>query len=907
MDNNEHNSLEQQGLGRYRIIRKLGAGGMADVYLAEDKSMGREVALKVLPPEFARDPERISRFRKEVQACAKLNHPHIIPVYDVGEATIGGLHYHYYSMALLPGGDLKARIEKGVPPEQSLSLLKALAEALRYAHHKGLVHRDIKPENILFDENDRPVLTDLGIAKAIGSGTKMTGTGMSIGTPHYMSPEQARGQDVDGRSDLYALGVLLYEMLTGKVPYDAADTFAIGIAHINEPIPQLPSELNRYQGLLNTLMAKQPGERFEGAGELLEAIESLRQGGSYSAPAKTRVLPKVETSTTATPKSSTLYWLLGGSGAAAMLAIGLYLSGLLDGSPVARSVATSIATASPSASKKLATGQAILNITSEPAGAEVRLNGQLIGQTPLYRDNLPAGNHQLKVSHSFYAPIEQSLSLEDNQVVSPQYQLKPGEGVITLITEPSGAWVAIDGIRIQGTTPLTINPVPAGERSILVGKDGLSAKLSATLNHGQTLREEHSLKAGYLVQHQNQWHTPEALLSQIEADISADRLMQPEHNNALSKITALERNADFTAQATQARERIAERYLAQADQVAESGDIARTRQLNQNAEIAAAHYAPTQRQAIISKAKQIHEMHSKNKRHEERMKKLANYIAHIEKLIENNKFDEAKKLSFKAAALNVPFDQDSYLREILEAEAAYNSAPELIGNLVMIPSGVYLMGCSKNDKACGRNEKPNVEVEISTFLLMESQVTFEMWDLCVNDDFCDYIPNDEGWGRGAKPVINVSYYDIINSFIPWLNQKTRRNFRLPSEYEWEYAARAGSVWRNTWGDELLENMANCAECNSRWSNKETSPIKSFPPNNFGLYDMQGNVWEWTSTCWSRSLNLKYESVEGGSCRMASVRGGSFGSTFRGASLSFRNGMSLNLRSSTLGFRLALDN
>ena len=260
-------------LGHYRIIALLGRGGMADVYRAEDERLGREVALKALPPEFARDPERIERFEREVRAAAKLTHPNIVTVYEYGV----GEEHPFYTMALLPGGDLKVRIRAhpdGMPPSEALKVTAAMARALEYAHGQGFVHRDIKPENILFTADGTPQLTDFGIARAMSEGTRMTATGMSIGSPHYMSPEQARGQAVDGRSDLYSLGVVLYEMLTGRVPFDASDTFAVGLSHINDPVPALPGRLSAWQPVVERLLAKSPEDRHGSAGELAEVLSS---------------------------------------------------------------------------------------------------------------------------------------------------------------------------------------------------------------------------------------------------------------------------------------------------------------------------------------------------------------------------------------------------------------------------------------------------------------------------------------------------------------------------------------------------------------------------------------------------------------------------------------------------------
>ena len=258
-------------LGHYRILALLGRGGMADVYRAEDERLGREVALKAVPPEFARDLERVERFRREVRAAARLTHPNIVTVYEFGQ----GEELHFYTMELMTGGDLKARIRthpEGMTAQEVRTVALAMAKALDYAHQRGFVHRDVKPENVLFGEDGTPQLTDFGIARSLAEGTRMTATGMSIGSPHYMSPEQARGLLVDGRSDLYSLGVVLYEMLTGRLPFNAADSFGVAYSHINDPVPELPRKLAAWQPVLERLTAKAPHERYGSAGELGDVL-----------------------------------------------------------------------------------------------------------------------------------------------------------------------------------------------------------------------------------------------------------------------------------------------------------------------------------------------------------------------------------------------------------------------------------------------------------------------------------------------------------------------------------------------------------------------------------------------------------------------------------------------------------
>ncbi len=267
--------LRRAAGNRYRVERRLGGGGMADVYLAEQNQLARRVVLKVLHPHLARDAEVAERFRREAEAAAKLLHPHICGILDYGSTD----EVVFTVMPYLEGGSLADVIQRNrtVDPVRAAAVAAQVACALDYAHRHGVVHRDVKPDNVLFDEDGNAVLTDFGIATARFHG-RLTASGRAMGTPHYMSPEQAMGKLIDGRSDIYAVGILLYESLLGFPPFDGADSFSVSYKQVHEA-PVVPTEVNsRVPAALSDIvmrcLAKPPGERFARGYALADALIS---------------------------------------------------------------------------------------------------------------------------------------------------------------------------------------------------------------------------------------------------------------------------------------------------------------------------------------------------------------------------------------------------------------------------------------------------------------------------------------------------------------------------------------------------------------------------------------------------------------------------------------------------------
>lgn len=244
---------------------------MATVFLASQLSFERKVALKLIADAAFDSSELAERFQREAKIVARLSHPHIVPVYDVGRVD----NIHFLAMDYLPGGDLNSFIRAGLQADEAEKILTQLAQALHFAHSKGYIHLDVKPDNILFREDNSAVLTDFGIARPIETESNITGKGLVFGTPAFMSPEQSQGKEIDGRTDLYSLGVIFYKMLTGQLPYAAKEPLALALKHIKEPVPKLPQALAAYQGIIDQLMAKDPADRFQSGLALCKAMAAL--------------------------------------------------------------------------------------------------------------------------------------------------------------------------------------------------------------------------------------------------------------------------------------------------------------------------------------------------------------------------------------------------------------------------------------------------------------------------------------------------------------------------------------------------------------------------------------------------------------------------------------------------------
>lgn len=281
-------NLIGKSLGRYHILEQIGEGGMATVYKASDSNLEREVAVKIIFPSRQQNDKALKRFEREAKALAQLSHPNIVKVLDFGEQN--GLNY--LVMEYLRGGTLKARLGQPIPFREAARLLLPIAQALEFSHQRVIIHRDVKPSNLLFSETEELMLSDFGIAKILntGDGLHLTSTNMTIGTPDYMAPEQIHSKDVDHRVDIYSLGVVLYEMITGRKPFTAKTPMAVLVKSASEPVPNprlFVADLPDYvENALLLALAKKPEDRFanmESLASVMRTMVESQESGNHPA------------------------------------------------------------------------------------------------------------------------------------------------------------------------------------------------------------------------------------------------------------------------------------------------------------------------------------------------------------------------------------------------------------------------------------------------------------------------------------------------------------------------------------------------------------------------------------------------------------------------------------------------
>jgi serine/threonine protein kinase len=458
--------------GKYRLERILGKGGMGAVFLAHDLTLEREVAIKVLPPDISMDEQIVKRFQQEAKTAAKLDHTNIIPIYRV--ESEGGLNY--FVMKYIAGTSLEDVLDQKQPLaiDYIQRVLWEAACALGHAHQRGVVHRDVKPANIMFDHDGRVMLTDFGISKALQAATGFTGTGMIIGTPHYMAPEQAKGGTVDGRADEYSLGVVAYRMLTGELPYVGDSVHTILYKHIFEEIPRAGAKRGDAPEFLTTAisraLAKEPDQRFGTMEEFATAVwpeqpVMAHKKGAASRSHRRPPPPRTATAdaptemtsapTTPIPRSGMKIpttkkkrsgagmvvgaIVLAAAGVGGYLALGPKAPAPSDPAPAAPPpVATAVETVrvtaqpppppprrggAPPAPPPAAAAQGYVSVNSNPPGT-LFIDGRDMGSVPVIEEPVSAGRHTIRVERPGYKTKTEVIDVPANNTVRRTYVLE---------------------------------------------------------------------------------------------------------------------------------------------------------------------------------------------------------------------------------------------------------------------------------------------------------------------------------------------------------------------------------------------------------------------------------------------------------------------------------------------------
>jgi serine/threonine-protein kinase PpkA len=803
----------------YSIVSEIGRGGMATVYRARQVMLDREVALKVLNRALSAEPSNAQRFLQEARMLASLEHPNVVSVYDVGVTPDGS---YYFSMQLLEGGDFSARLQRGVSEAEVVRVLTAVADALAYAHARGYVHRDVTPSNILFDTEDKPRLTDFGIALAMAMSSRITASGLSVGTSHYMSPEQARGGEVDPRSDIYSLGVVTYEALTGHTPFRGADSFAVAYAHVYEPVPPLPAALSKWQPLVDRSLAKNPEDRFQDCAAFTAALRRIAFAGRNldaapaaraDADAPTRIIlrprPSAPINADAAPAET-----------------------------VAEPAEVQVSRDTPTLRRKRPKPTSDTAAADAPTVPYLRRPAALAGADASAKGEAAARNEAAPKND----PVAEAPNASrQRRWLGPALAL--AGVVIALATVAVWRLSHRAAAPIVDSTPIAheVSPTPTPEASE-VATDTPVPATGTDVDGNVTVLDDPMATAtpttdGLDTAAQQTVIDPvKALLALARNDIAERRYSSPPGRNALDRYRLVQRFEPNNADARNGIEQVAGIYLRLADEAAGDDDpslwlgyLQRADELAQQFKVTAVGEGAASRRAA-------------------RLKQLLD-AAEVAATAWNR--DEAVRLYERALALD-PSQRDAQ-EGLAQAKrigrdgfrfhdhAGKGLGPEMIvsGKLAYSRAPITVGDFNVYWKAEGRSRfgaaLPSCR-DRESFFRSSRKRTFQ----------------DPGFTQSANhPVVCINVA-MAEGYVRWLSQVSGKVYRLPTGAELRTAdvgsgkgCAAGNIRDQAYGTSF-GGIGERASCND--GHAATSPVNAFKPGASGLLDVVGNVREWSADC-----------------------------------------------------------
>ena len=958
-------TLIGQELGRYQIVERLGKGAMAEVYKAYQSSLDRYIAVKILHGFLAEDEELLQRFRRGAKLAAQLHHYNIVQVYDLG--VVDGV-YHFLAMEYIDGVTLDDRLadladrDEVLSPREAVRITRDVASALSYAHSMDMVHRDVKPSNIMLDREGRTVLTDFGIAKLLG-GTRFTGTGALVGTPGYISPEQAMGKGQDVRSDIYSLGAVFFQLVTGHLPYEADSAAAILLKHLGDPVP-VASEVNPelspvVDRVIAKAMAKDLEDRYQTAQDLIEGLdqveaeslwseaspESLSEPAPFTSVEVEREEPEPEANTPISALAGTEYLepyvlstdqivtdptgLPAACDARWGQAVDHFVAGyitdwLRDGVRRLRAAhrhgiadeLEAIAMRSEAIIRRIKEDDLIRNAGLEEFLESLGADPPVLNVTPdqivLERVGVGETGEPLHVTitndgrgYLFGSVACRVPWLE----ADPEwFGCFAGDSVELTITPdlsglPSGRFRSADAVRILSV---------GGDRSLRVDVDVQAARLEvrkSVLDFG-TVGQGETTEVGFAVRNVGRgqlacrvrprvpWVKVSSTRFSVEAGEKVDvravihSEALPPGQTAQAWALVVESNGGEAVLGLQGR--VLQPKLSLDPTKVDLGTLDLASTEVEPAELVVENAGP----GVLNGA----------------LVSLVDWLS-VEPATFRCRSGESQTVYVQPRGL-ISGLQNGVIRvassggaaEIpVRVRAELSTKPDM----VFVPAGAFLRGSREEDQVAEACEKPQTEIELSEYWIGRYPVTKAEYAVFVRVTGRrapkDWDGDEPPEGEEQYPVVGVSWWDAY-AYCHWLSELTGRPYRLPTEAQWEKAARGTDGGRYPWGHGWRRGR-----CNSREERTSgPTPVGSFSPAGdsvYGCADMAGNVLEWVAD-WYREDYYRRSSVTSdpfgpASGAVKSLRGGSWSSDRWGVRCAGRYNGNRTSASPEAGFRCAI--